>query len=83
MSTAWAANEPNQLLCSDCAVRPFSFCAALDRAELRELDDLGRRAHLLPRETAVAQEELTTVNRLPNLLTQFWCSSYSAPINLA
>jgi hypothetical protein len=43
MRTAWAASEPNQLLCSDCAVRPLSFCAALDRAELLELDHLGRR----------------------------------------
>jgi CRP/FNR family transcriptional regulator, anaerobic regulatory protein len=60
MRTARAANESNQLLCSDCAVRPLSFCAALDRAELRELDNLGRRVHFLPRETAFAQEELTT-----------------------
>jgi CRP/FNR family transcriptional regulator, anaerobic regulatory protein len=60
MRTAWAANEPNQLLCADCAVRPFSFCAALDRTELRELDHLGRHVHFLPRETAFAQEELTT-----------------------
>jgi CRP/FNR family transcriptional regulator, anaerobic regulatory protein len=60
MRTAWAANEPNRLLCSDCAVRPFSFCATLDRAELHELDHLGRRVHFLPRETAFAQEELMT-----------------------
>src|SRR5450631_2038372 len=60
MRTAWAVNEPNQLLCSDCVVRSFSFCAALDRAELRELDHLGRHVHFLPRETAFAQEELTT-----------------------
>jgi CRP/FNR family transcriptional regulator, anaerobic regulatory protein len=60
MRTAWTANEPNQLLCSDCAVRPFSFCAAFDQAELRELDHLGRHVHFLPRETAFAQEELTT-----------------------
>lgn len=60
MRTAWAASEPNQLLCSDCTVRPFSFCAALDRVELRELDHLGRHVHFLPRETAFAQEELTT-----------------------
>jgi hypothetical protein len=59
-TAAWAANESNQLLCSDCAVRPFSFCARLDRAELHELDHLGRRVHFLPRETAFAQEELTT-----------------------
>ena len=41
-------------------MRPFSFCAALDRVELRELDHLGRHVHFLPRETAFAQEELTT-----------------------
>ena len=60
MRTAWAANKPNQLLCCDCAVRPLSFCATLDRAELGELDHLGRRVHFLPRETAFVQEELTT-----------------------
>jgi CRP/FNR family transcriptional regulator, anaerobic regulatory protein len=60
MRTARATNESNQLLCSDCAVRPLSFCTALDRAELRELDHLARRVHFLPRDTAFAQEELTT-----------------------
>ncbi|MDR3488017.1 MAG: helix-turn-helix domain-containing protein [Bradyrhizobium sp.] len=60
MRTAWTTNEANQLFCSDCAVRPFSFCAALDETELRELDHLGRRVHLLPRDMAFAQEELTT-----------------------
>jgi CRP/FNR family transcriptional regulator, anaerobic regulatory protein len=35
------------------------FCAALDRAELRELDHLGRHVHFRPRETVFAQGELT------------------------
>jgi CRP/FNR family transcriptional regulator, anaerobic regulatory protein len=36
------------------------FAAALDRAELRELDHLGRHVHFAPRETVFAQEELAT-----------------------
>ena len=60
MKISLAASEPNQQFCADCAVRPLSICAALDRAELRELDHLGRHVHFRPHETVFAQEELTT-----------------------
>jgi CRP/FNR family transcriptional regulator len=39
---------------------PARVCAAVDQAELRELDHLGRRIHFMPRQTVFAQEELTT-----------------------
>src|ERR1700726_5257026 len=51
--------DSNQQPCTDCVVRPLSICAALDRAELRELEHLGRRVHFAPHETVFAQEELT------------------------
>jgi CRP/FNR family transcriptional regulator, anaerobic regulatory protein len=60
MNIFLAASEANEQLCADCAVRSLSVCAALDRAELRELDHLGRHVHFAPRETVFAQEELTT-----------------------
>ena len=60
MRISSAATEPNQQVCADCTVRPLGICAALDRAELRELDHLGRRVHFTSRETVFAQEELTT-----------------------
>jgi len=60
MKISLAASEPNQQLCADCAVRPLSICAALDRAELRELDHLGRRVQFTSHETVFAEEELTT-----------------------
>jgi len=63
-SGAWkislAAGGSNGQACIDCAVRPLSICAALDRAELRELDHLGRHVHFGPRETVFAQEQMTT-----------------------
>jgi CRP/FNR family transcriptional regulator len=60
MNNFLAASEPNEQLCADCSVRSLSVCAALDRAELRELYHLGRHVHFMPRETVFAQEELTT-----------------------
>jgi CRP/FNR family transcriptional regulator, anaerobic regulatory protein len=59
MNIFLAASEANEQLYADCAVRSLSVCAALDRAELRELDQLGRHVHFAPRETVFAQEELT------------------------
>ena len=38
----------------------FSVCAALDKAELRELEHLGRHIHFASCETVFAQEEMTT-----------------------
>ena len=60
MNIFLAASEANEQLCADCGVRSLSVCAALDRAELRELDHLGRHIHFISRETVFAQEELTT-----------------------
>jgi CRP/FNR family transcriptional regulator, anaerobic regulatory protein len=60
MKIPFVAGEPNRQVCTDCVVRPFSICAALDRAELRELDHLGRHVHFGPRETVFAQEQITT-----------------------
>ena len=61
MKISVVAGEPNGQACTDCAVRPLSICAALDRAELRELDHLGRQVHFGPRETVFAQEQMTTL----------------------
>jgi hypothetical protein len=60
MKISLAAGGSNGQACIDCAVRPLSICAALDRAELRELDHLGRHVHFGPRETVFAQEQMTT-----------------------
>ena len=46
--------------CADCAVRGFSICASLRRAELRELEQLSRHLQFASRETIFAREELTT-----------------------
>ena len=46
MKVSLVAVEPNERQpCIDCSVRQFSVCAALDRAELRELEHLGRHVH--------------------------------------
>jgi len=60
MNTSLVAGEPNGQACADCPVRQFSLCAALDRAELRELEHLGRHVHFASCQTVFAQEELTT-----------------------
>ena len=52
--------DANGQPCVDCSVRQFSLCAALDRAELRELEHLGRHIHFATCETVFAQEEMTT-----------------------
>jgi CRP/FNR family transcriptional regulator len=60
MMTSLVAGEPNGHPCDECAVRRLSICAALDKAELRELAHLGRHVHFLASETVFAQEEMTT-----------------------
>jgi CRP/FNR family transcriptional regulator len=60
MNISLVAAEPNGQACVDCSVRQFSLCAALDRAELRELEHLGRHVHFASCQTVFAQEELTT-----------------------
>jgi CRP/FNR family transcriptional regulator len=61
MKVSLVAVEPNERQpCMDCSVRQFSVCAALDRAELRELEHLSRHVHFSACETVFAQEEMTT-----------------------
>jgi CRP/FNR family transcriptional regulator len=60
MKISLVAGEPNGQPCTDCSVRQFSVCAALDRAELRELEHLGRHVHFKSSETVFAQEEMTS-----------------------
>lgn len=52
--------EPIGQPCAECSIRQLSVCAALDRAELRELAHLGRQVCFRPSETVFAQEEMTT-----------------------
>ena len=60
MKTPLVAVELGGQSCTDCSVRPFSLCAALDNAELRGLGRLGRHIHFASSDTAFAQEDLTT-----------------------
>ena len=60
MKISLVAAEPIGQPCIDCSVRPFSLCSALDKAELRGLEHLGRHVHFASCETAFAQEDLTT-----------------------
>jgi CRP/FNR family transcriptional regulator len=55
-----AVEPPNGQPCADCSVRGSSVCAALDKAELRGLEHLGRHVHFSSCETVFAQEEMTT-----------------------
>lgn len=60
MKISLVAGDPTGQPCADCAIRCFSVCAALDKAELRELEHLGRHIHFVSCETVFGQEELTT-----------------------
>jgi CRP/FNR family transcriptional regulator, anaerobic regulatory protein len=60
MMTSRVAGEPNGEPCSECSIRRLSVCAALDKADLRELAHLSRHMHFSPGETVFAQEEMTT-----------------------
>jgi hypothetical protein len=44
--------------CADCTVRPHAICAALEREELRELEQLGHRLQYRPNEPVFTQEEI-------------------------
>jgi CRP/FNR family transcriptional regulator len=59
MKISLVAGEASGQPCTDCAVRRFSVCAALDRAELRELERLGRHVLFASSETVFAQEDMT------------------------
>jgi CRP/FNR family transcriptional regulator len=60
MKIPFVAGEPGGQRCIDCAVRPLSVCAALDRSELQELDHLSRRVHFVSGGTVFAEEEIVT-----------------------
>jgi CRP/FNR family transcriptional regulator, anaerobic regulatory protein len=60
MITSLVAGEPNDHLCSECSIRQLGVCAALDKADLRELTHLSRRIQYSAGETVFAQEEMTT-----------------------
>jgi len=57
---ALATGEANGRPCDECSIKRLSVCAALDRAELRELAHLGRQVHFGAGETVFAQEQMTT-----------------------
>ena len=48
------AGEPNEHPCAECSVRRLSVCAALDKADLRELVHLNRHIHFAAYEAVVA-----------------------------
>ncbi|WP_454630108.1 helix-turn-helix domain-containing protein [Bradyrhizobium cenepequi] len=52
--------SPRWQTCSDCAVRGFAVCSALDKAELRELVTLSRHIHCDPGATVFAQATMAT-----------------------
>src|SRR5271167_164210 len=60
MINSVAAGEPNDHPCTECSIRRLSVCAALDKADLRELAHLSRRIQFSAGETVFAQEEMTT-----------------------
>jgi len=60
MMTFLVTGEPNEEPCTECSIRQLSVCAALDRADLRELAQLGRHVHFGACATVFAQEEVTT-----------------------
>jgi CRP/FNR family transcriptional regulator, anaerobic regulatory protein len=60
MTMSLVAGEPNGHPCAECSIRQLSVCAALDKADLRELAHLGRHIHFSAGETVFAQEEMTT-----------------------
>ena len=60
MKMSLVAGEPSGQPCTDCTIRRLSVCAALDKAELRELEHLSRHIHFASCETVFAQEEMTS-----------------------
>jgi CRP/FNR family transcriptional regulator, anaerobic regulatory protein len=54
------AGEPNEHPCAECSIHRLSVCAALDKADLRELAHLSRHIDFAAGETVFSQEEMTT-----------------------
>jgi len=42
--------------CAECAVRPFAICAALEPAEMQQLEQLGHHVHFRPGQAVFAQD---------------------------
>jgi CRP/FNR family transcriptional regulator, anaerobic regulatory protein len=59
MKTSLLAVDTNGQTCADCAVREFSVCASLNRAEMRDIEQLRRRIHFSACETVFAQEDMS------------------------
>lgn len=60
MKTPLVALDPSGQGCEDCAVRGFSVCASLDKIEMQDFEQLGRRVHFSTCETVFAQEDVTS-----------------------
>lgn len=60
MTTSPVTGELNGDPCTECAIRQLAVCAALDKADLRELGHLGRHVNFAAGETVFAQEEIAT-----------------------
>lgn len=58
MKNPFAAGEPGGQHCIDCAVRPLSVCAALDGAELQELEHLSRHVRFVSGATVFVEDEI-------------------------
>ncbi len=53
-----AGDEACTQSCADCTIRQHAICAALDRDELRQLEQLGQRLEYRPNESVFTQEEI-------------------------
>jgi CRP/FNR family transcriptional regulator len=60
MMKSVVAGQPCSQSCADCTVRPYAICAALEPAELCELEQLGQRLRYRPNEPVFTQEEVAT-----------------------
>ena len=60
MKTPLVAVDPSGQGCADCAVRGFSVCASLDKIEMQDFEQLGRRVHFSTCETVFSQEDTTS-----------------------
>lgn len=60
MKRSVVGGEPCAQPCADCSVRPHAICAALDRNELRQLEQIGHHFQYRPNEPVFSQEEIAT-----------------------
>jgi CRP/FNR family transcriptional regulator, anaerobic regulatory protein len=59
MRIPFVAVEPSAQSCSDCVVRRFGVCAALDETEIDEFEHISRHVRFATCETIFAQEDVT------------------------